>query len=110
MKRANERPRPGTGGAVGGDSQHGHPTAPPSSFVGPVEPPAGRAVPIRDKLLWDLADICALTGLSRRLLECQRSAGKMPQCDLRIGRRALWRPATITSWLDSQAASRGGRS
>jgi hypothetical protein len=57
------------------------------------------AIPIRDKLLWDLNDIAALTGLSRRLLERQISAGQMPPCDLRIGRRCLWRPETVRRWI-----------
>jgi hypothetical protein len=111
MKRAKERPR-GDEPEAAVDDQNGrsNSTPPTHALVGPVEPHTGRAVPIRDRLLWSLDDVAALMGVSRRLLECQRAAGKMPQCDVRIGRRALWRPATIASWLDSQAAGRGGRS
>jgi hypothetical protein len=57
------------------------------------------AVSIHDKLTWGWDDIAALTGLSRRLLERQLSSGKMPPPDLRIGRRVLWRPNTIRSWI-----------
>src|SRR5262245_6464705 len=53
------------------------------------------AVPIHDKLTWDLADISALTGLSRRLLERELAAGRFPRADLRVGRRALWKPGTV---------------
>jgi hypothetical protein len=63
------------------------------------------AVPVRDKLLWGWSDIVALTGLSRRLLEREVSAGRMPGPDVKISRRrALFRPATITAWLESLAA------
>jgi hypothetical protein len=68
-------------------------------------------VPVRDKLLWGWDDIAALTGLSRRLLEQQVSARRMPGPDIRVGRRALFRPATIIAWLESlvQQADRQGR-
>jgi predicted DNA-binding transcriptional regulator AlpA len=69
----------------------------------PVDRPmAANTVPIRDRLLWGWDDIAALTGLSRRLLEREVSAGRMPPPDVRIGRRARYRPATITGWLDSR--------
>jgi predicted DNA-binding transcriptional regulator AlpA len=71
----------------------------------PADPPP--AIPIRDKLLWDLNDITLLTGLSRRLLEKELSAGRFPRPDLRIGRRCLWKPATIKRFLGIEE---GGRS
>jgi hypothetical protein len=75
-----------------------------------AQPEAGPAVPIRDRLLWSLRDIAALTGLSVRLLQSERAAGRMPAPDLRVGRRrALYRPETITTWLDALADGRGGR-
>jgi hypothetical protein len=85
------------------------PAAPRSEAVGRVPEAAGR-VPVRDKLLWGWSDIVALTGLSRRLLEREVSAGRMPAPDVKIcRRRALWRPATITEWLESLARqSRAG--
>ncbi|MFI5459776.1 MAG: helix-turn-helix transcriptional regulator [Isosphaerales bacterium] len=69
-------------------------------------PEAHNVVPLRDRLAWDLTDIAALMGVSRRLLERQRSAGKLPPPDVRIGRRCLWRPGTITRWLDEQGGNR----
>jgi hypothetical protein len=78
----------------------------PSSVVagavsaGHEAPPA--AVPLHDKLVWSLADIAALIGVSRRLLEKELSAGRMPRCDLRIGRRCLWRPRTIREWIEGK--------
>jgi hypothetical protein len=82
-------------------------TAPDNGDTGPVEPAS--PVPVRDKLLWGWDDIAALTGLSRRLLEQQVSARRMPGPDIRVGRRALWRPATITVWLESLAQQAPGR-
>jgi predicted DNA-binding transcriptional regulator AlpA len=85
----HERPQLEARGVVD-DPRQDHPTAPPS------------AVSIQDKLLWGWDDIAALTGLSRRLLERQLSAGKMPRPDLRVGRRVLWRPNTIRSWIGGE--------
>ncbi|MGP0068624.1 MAG: helix-turn-helix transcriptional regulator [Isosphaeraceae bacterium] len=94
----NERPwLEGAKGAVG-DPQQDHPNAPPS----PVESPklAADPVPIRDKLVWGWDDIAALTGLSRRLLQREVSARRMPAPDVTICRRALWRPETIRRWIE----------
>ncbi len=64
------------------------------------------AVPIRDRLAWDLADIANLLGMSKRFLERERAAGRMPPPDVRLGRRLLWRPGTIDRWLDSHGGGR----
>jgi hypothetical protein len=67
------------------------------------------SVPIRDRLLWDLNDITALTGLSRRFLERQLATGAMVACDTRVGRRCFWKPDRIIGWLDSLSDQNGGR-
>ena len=76
--------------------------------IEPPSRPAGRlpeAVPIRERLAWDLADIAGLLGVSKRLLERERAAGKMPPPDIRIGRRVLWRTGTIDAgWIRKGAA------
>jgi predicted DNA-binding transcriptional regulator AlpA len=87
MTNQSERPRITTSEAAEVEHRDSDPTAPAS------------AVSIHDKLVWGWDDITALTGLSRRLLERQLSAGKMPRPDLRVGRRVLWRPSTIKSWI-----------
>jgi hypothetical protein len=102
----DERPRLEAGGAVG-DPRHDHLTAPQPSDTGPVEP-AG-PVPVRDKLRWTWSDIEALTGFDRRWMQMEISAGRMPRPDLRAGRRAGFKPSTITAWLDAMAASQGRR-
>jgi predicted DNA-binding transcriptional regulator AlpA len=82
-----------------------------SSTLQPMAPPPPNPAPpvaIRDKLAWGWDEISALTGVSRRLLERQLSAGKMPHPDVRIGRRVLWRPASIIAWFDSLADQKGG--
>jgi predicted DNA-binding transcriptional regulator AlpA len=78
---------------VGADAIQPEPSSAPRT-----QPPT---ISIHDKLAWSLADIAALTGLSRRLLERELSARRMPQPDLRKigGRRCLWKPSTIRSWL-----------
>jgi excisionase family DNA binding protein len=85
--------------------RHHHSSAPARPDQAPIEPPADRPVRVRDTLPWSWDDLAALTGLSRRFLEREVSAGGMPPTDVRFGRRARIRPATIMSWLDEQ----GGR-
>lgn len=63
--------------------------------------PAGR--PAVDRLTYRLDDLAAALGVSRRTLERERSAGRLPRPDLRIGRAPLWRVETIREWL-----ARGG--
>jgi hypothetical protein len=100
----NKRPRPQAGGAVSvtvGTVSTSDPITPP-----PAQP--SRVIPIRDKLTWDLADIASLTGLSRRLLERELSAGRWPRPDIRIGRRCLWIQTSVLAHLDSLADRQKG--
>jgi hypothetical protein len=80
------------------------PEAPEPSGPPVVTANGGRVVPIHEKLVWSADDVSALTGLSRRLLERERSAGRMPSPEIRVGRRVLWRPETIRRWIEE-----GGR-
>jgi hypothetical protein len=56
------------------------------------------------RLTWRLGDISKALGISRRALERERSAGRLPKPDLTIGRMPLWRVETIQAWIE-----RGGR-
>ena len=47
-----------------------------------------------------LDELAAALGISRRAIERERSAGRFPKPDLTIGRMPLWRPETITRWLE----------
>jgi predicted DNA-binding transcriptional regulator AlpA len=86
------RPRPEeTGGAVDGSQQH-HSTAPPSS----------PDISIRDKLTWSLAEFSAVSNLSPRFIQRGVAAGTIPP-PIKIGRRSLFRSATVVAWLDSLA-------
>jgi hypothetical protein len=107
MTTKEQRPWRGTAKAVDGRKTiHPNPTTTPAPHQDSVGP-----VPILEKLLWGWDDLTALTGLSKRLLQREVSARRMPGPDVRICRRALWRPATITMWLESlaQQADRQGR-
>ena len=122
------RQRPGVAArGVEGETICPNPTAPGNGETGPVEP-AGpvpealiailtrladaldrQAAPPR--LTWRLGEIAAALGVSRRLLEQERAAGRLPKPDLRIGRVALWRvDPTIRDWLAQQADRQGRRS
>jgi hypothetical protein len=60
------------------------------------------------RLTWRLSEIAAALGVSKRLLEQARAAGRLPRADLRIGRVSLWKIETIRDWL-SQPTDRQGR-
>jgi excisionase family DNA binding protein len=49
-------------------------------------------------------DLAALLRCNRRTLERLRSAGKLPQPDIHIGRMPRWKRSTIETWVE-----RGGR-
>jgi len=56
------------------------------------------------RLAFRLDEVALSLGLSRRTLERERSAGRMPKPDMRVGKMPLWRPDTIREWVE-----RGGR-
>lgn len=45
-------------------------------------------------------DLAAILSCSRRLVERMRSAGKVPQPDIKIGKMPRWKPETIRRWLE----------
>jgi hypothetical protein len=50
--------------------------------------------------LLTIKDIAAILKCSRRLVERMRSAGKLPQPDLHVGRMPRWQVESIQSWID----------
>ncbi len=77
--------------------QHGttevKPTSVQRDHIGPHD--AGYRLALR------MADLVNLTGLSRRLIERERSAGRFPAPDKMVGRCPLWKCSTIDTWLSS---------
>ena len=76
----------------------------------PEDPPPGvdyiSTVPnsVLARMTLRLDELAAALGISRRVLERERSAGRFPPPDLTIGRMPLWRPETIRAWIEG-----GGR-
>jgi predicted DNA-binding transcriptional regulator AlpA len=62
------------------------------------------ATPSVPRIAYGLAEAAESLGISRRTLERMRSAGKFPKPDARAGKRPLWRPETITGWLEQGGA------
>jgi hypothetical protein len=62
---------------------------------------AGTLVP---RLLWGWAEILDATGIPRRTLERELSAGRFLKPIKRVGRRPFWRPDHVIAW------ALGGRS
>ena len=63
------------------------------------------ASPNVERLAYRLDEVAKALGVSRRLIERERSAGRFPRPDLTIGRAPLWTRETLTRWI----AQRGGR-
>ena len=63
-----------------------------------TEPRAGR-------LTYRLDEVAADLGVSRRLIERERAAGRFPRPDIRIGKVPLWTRETLVRWI-----TEGGRS
>ncbi len=53
-----------------------------------------------EPLAYRLDELADALGVSRRTLERERSAGRLPRPDLHIGRAPLWRCETIREWLE----------
>jgi hypothetical protein len=57
-----------------------------------------------ERLALRFDEVAAVLGVSRRLLERERAAGRFPAADRTVGRVPLWKCETVRDWLD-----RGGR-
>ena len=57
-----------------------------------------------EPLAYRLEELADALGVSRRVLERERSAGRLPKADLYIGKMPLYRVESVRAWLD-----RGGR-
>jgi hypothetical protein len=49
--------------------------------------------------LLSVADVARIVKVSRRWLERERAAGRVPRPDFMAGRCPRWRPATIRRWI-----------
>src|SRR4051812_4087661 len=56
------------------------------------------------RLAWRIKTVAEALDMSLRAIERERTAGRLPQPDLYIGKCPLWRPRTIRNWVE-----RGGR-
>jgi predicted DNA-binding transcriptional regulator AlpA len=66
----------------------------PPTLTSAVQP---TALPL---LLWGWPQILIATGLLRRTLERELSAGRFPKPIRRVGRRPYWRPADVIRWAE----------
>jgi predicted DNA-binding transcriptional regulator AlpA len=64
-----------------------------------------QSAPPVDRMTLRLDELAAALGVSRRVLERERAAGRLPSPDLHIGKMPLWRVASIEAWLAQPADS-----
>lgn len=63
---------------------------------------AGTA-PSPGRLLWGWPEVIDATGIPRRTLERELSAGRFPRPVKRVGRRPYWRPSDVAAWAEGGA-------
>lgn len=52
-----------------------------------------------ERLTYRLNEVAEALGVSRRLIEKERAAGKFPQPDIRVGRVPLWARSAVVRWI-----------
>jgi hypothetical protein len=57
------------------------------------------ASPAVERLAYRLDEVAKALGVSRRLIERERSAGRFPRPDLTIGRAPLWTRNSLVLWI-----------
>jgi predicted DNA-binding transcriptional regulator AlpA len=72
----------------------------PTDLAGNGKPPDD-TIP---SLAYRLDELADALGVSRRTLERERSAGRFPKPDRKVGKMPLWSPETIREWI-----GRGGK-
>ncbi|WP_169979476.1 helix-turn-helix transcriptional regulator [Tautonia rosea] len=66
-------------------------------FEAPTRPPV-------DRLALRLDEVAEAIGVSRRTIERERSAGRFPKPDRKIGKVSLWSVETIRAWIEGGGA------
>lgn len=62
------------------------------------------STPQPPKIAIRIDEVAARLSVSTRTIERERSAGRFPGPDLKIGKVPLWRPETIQRWVDEGGA------
>jgi predicted DNA-binding transcriptional regulator AlpA len=91
MSRKDERPwLAGAKAAVGDASEQVDPTAPAPAATTQNVP----------HFLWGWHEIITTTGIPRRTLEREITAGRFPRPVRRVGRRPYWKPDDVCRWAE----------
>jgi predicted DNA-binding transcriptional regulator AlpA len=72
-------------------------------IAAPPERKPREVVPLSERLLWGIDDVAGALGVSRPTFERLRSSGRFPKPDLLIGKRPMWRRATVEKWVEHSA-------
>ncbi len=76
----------------------------PDSRPVPESAPSDRDRQPVARLTYRLDELAEAFGVSRRTIERERSAGRFPKPDLKMGKMPLWRVETVRRWIEE-----GGR-
>ena len=58
-----------------------------------------------DRMTLRLDEVAAALGVSRRVVERERSAGRFPRPDLTVGKMPLWRVETVRAYVERGGCS-----
>jgi hypothetical protein len=56
--------------------------------------------PVVPRLLWGWPEVTKATGIPKRTLQKELSAGRFPKPTRPVGRRPYWDPRVITRWAE----------
>jgi hypothetical protein len=90
------------------------PTQPATRHPGELLPPGVHHISdppegVVERLAYRLDEVARSLGVSRRLIERERSAGRFPQPDKVIGRVPLWSRETLVRWISEGGGHHDGR-
>lgn len=94
MTTKRQRPWTGESKGVAGTSGHDNSTLPDCPSQAPIVP----------RLLWGWPEVISATGIPRRTLERELSAGRFPHPVRRVGRRPFWSPEDVRRWAEGGRA------
>jgi predicted DNA-binding transcriptional regulator AlpA len=103
MTTKQQRPGVATRGVVdtagtvtSGSTNHLTGVAPPETAHSVADSP----IAPNTLLLWGWPVLISVTGISRRTLERELSAGRFPRPVRYVGRRPFWRPEDVRRWAE----------
>ena len=59
------------------------------------------ATKVKEKLLYDRAEVLAMLGIGNTALKRWIAGGRFPKPDVMLGSKAAWKPGTVLKWIEA---------